>query len=345
MKIPGKIDIDTLYSRQIALMELGKKGQKKLSQAKVAVIGLGGIGSASSLYLALAGIGYLRLIDQDTIELHNLHRQILYDLDDLHHPKVEAAANRIRKVNPHVKVESFPENVRESNIEEIIHDIDCVVDGLDNMRTRYIVNRACAKLRIPYVFGAAIGLEGSLSVFTPPETPCLECILPGIDDRHLPTCETRGVLGATAGIIGTMQAMEAIKLLSGIGPALKSKLMFCDFDVMSFVTIDISKNPNCSVCGEKDKPKATLREEQLIWLCGSNTVNINPSKPLSLKPGEAYGKLKQYFHIMVNTPIAVVFEFDDVEVSLFNNGRALVKNVKDEETALKIYRSVLEKLL
>ena len=130
------------YSRQIILRELGRKGQRKLAKSRVAVVGLGGLGTVSSLYLALTGIGCLRLIDQDTVELHNLHRQVLYTPDDLHYPKVEVSAKRLMKINPLVKIEPVPENLNANNVEKLLSGMDCVVDGLDNMRTRYLVNRA-----------------------------------------------------------------------------------------------------------------------------------------------------------------------------------------------------------
>src|SRR4030066_903880 len=155
------------YSRQVIMKELGLKGQRKLAKSKVAVVGLGGLGTVSSLYLALAGVGHLRLIDQDTVETQNLHRQILYTLDDLHYPKAEAAAKRLMKLNPLLEAEVVSENVNPTNVERLLADVDCVVDGLDNMITRYLVNRACAKMKGPSVFGAAIGLEGNLSVFAP----------------------------------------------------------------------------------------------------------------------------------------------------------------------------------
>ena len=170
------------YSRQTILKELGEKGQQQLAKSKVAVVGAGGLGTVSSLYLALAGVGYIRLIDQDTVETHNLHRQILYNTDDLHYPKTEVAAKKLEKLNPLITAEAIPENVNASNVERLLQGVDCVVDGLDNMVTRYLVNRACVKLKIPYVFGAAIGIEGNLSVFAPPETGCLECLMPNLSD-------------------------------------------------------------------------------------------------------------------------------------------------------------------
>jgi len=341
-KLP--FDSDEFYSRQVVLPELGRRGQDKLRRSKVAVVGLGGLGSASALYLALAGIGYLRLVDQDTVELNNLHRQVLYSLDNIRYPKVEAAAKRIQQINTKVKVEPIPENVREDNVEEVVEGVDCVVDGLDNMRTRYLINRTCAKHRIPYVFGAAIGIEGNLSVFAPPETPCLECILPGLDDSQLPTCQTRGVLGTTTGIIGTMQAMESVKLLAEIGETLKGKLMVCDFRDMYFIKIDIFKRPDCPACqGKIAKP--LTQKERLVWLCGQKTVNINPPKPMGMELEDIHNKLKLHFKMLMKSSLVIVFEYDgDIEVSLFRTGRMLIKNVEDEEEALKVYKDIINKL-
>ncbi len=337
----AKFKPDEFYSRQVVLTELGRKGQEKLRRSRVAIVGLGGLGSISTLYLALAGVGHLRLIDQDTVELKNLHRQVLYRMDNLRYPKVEVAADRIPRVNPDVRIEPVPENVNEKNIDDIICDVNCVVDGLDNMRTRYLVNRACVKNRIPYVFGAAIGMEGNLSVFSSPQTPCLECVLPGLDDRRLPTCDTRGVLGATTGIIGSMQAMESIKLLADIGGSLKGKLMVCDFRDMYFTAIEIFKRQDCPVCGAKPSKKPARESEQFAVLCGSNTFNVNPSMPVKTNLDEFYVKLKSHFRILLKSSLVIVFQYGrGVEVSLFDGGRMLIKNVKDQKSALSVRNAV-----
>jgi len=336
---------EEFYSRQIVLQELGRRGQKKLRNSKVVVVGLGGLGTISALYLALAGVGHLRLIDQDTVELNNLHRQVLYSLNNLRYPKVEAAADRIRQVNPDIKVEPVPENVRESNVDKLISDVDCIVDGLDNMRTRYLLNRASVRHEIPYVFGAAIGIEGNLSVFSPPKTPCLECVLPNLDDRYMLTCDVRGVLGATTGIIGSMQAMETIKLLAGMGDSLKGKLMVCDFRDMYFTAIEIFKRPDCPVCGKGKPVKHVVRGERLAVLCGRNTVNVNPSQRIKMSLNELYERLKNRFKILVKSSFVIVFLYNNgVEVSLFNGGRMLVKNVRDEEAALNVSETVFQAL-
>ena len=330
------------YSRQTILKELGEKGQQKLAKAKVAIVGAGGLGTVSSLYLALAGVGYIRLIDQDTIETQNLHRQILYNTDDLHYPKTEVAAKRLEKLNPLITAEAIPENVNASNVERLLDGVDCVVDGLDNMMTRYLVNRACVKLKVPYVFGAAIGVEGNLSVFAPPETGCLECLMPNLSDADLLTCNTRGVLGATTGIIGALQAMETIKLLTGIGSPLKGKLMVCDFSDMYFTTIDISKNTNCPVC--HGTLSSIVGGERLVWLCGRDTANINPEKPLKLNLDEVYPAVSKRFNVRLKSRLALMFDYKGYEVSLFNGGRMLLKGVTDEKTALTVYREILKKL-
>jgi molybdopterin-synthase adenylyltransferase len=330
------------YSRQTILKELGEKGQRKLDKSKVAVVGVGGLGTVSALYLALAGVGYIRLIDQDTVETHNLHRQILYTPDDLHYPKAEVAAKKLEKQNPLIEVEAVSENVHSGNVERLLDGVDCVVDGLDNMVTRYLVNRACVKLKVPYVFGAAIGIEGNLSVFAPPQTGCLECLLPNLSDADLMTCSSRGVLGATPGIIGAMQAVETIKLLSGMGSTLKGKLLVCDFSDMDFTTIDISKSTRCPVC--HGDVAEVAGGERLVWLCGKDTANINPETPLRLNLDEVYPTVSKQFTVRLKSQLALMFTYKSCEVSLFNGGRMLIKGVADEKTALTVYREIIKKI-
>ncbi|MGA2680787.1 MAG: HesA/MoeB/ThiF family protein [Candidatus Bathyarchaeia archaeon] len=340
----GKEDFATdFYSRQVKMKELGEKGQQRLCKSKVAVVGVGGLGTVSSLYLALAGVGYMRLIDQDTIETQNLHRQILYTPADLHYPKAEVAARRLQEVNPMVKCEAFTENVNASNVERLLQGANCVVDGLDNMVTRYLVNRACVKLKIPYVFGAAIGIEGNLSVFEPPETGCLECLMPNLSDNDLLTCATRGVIGATPGTIGALQAMETIKLLAGIGSSLKGKLLVCDFSDMDFTAIEISKSTRCPVC--HGDLSSVAGGERLVWLCGRDTANINPEKPLRLNLDEVYSAVNKQFNVRLKSRLALMFNYNGYEVSLFNGGRMLIKGVIDEQKALVVYREILKKIV
>ncbi|NIO37868.1 hypothetical protein GTO27_09220 [Candidatus Bathyarchaeota archaeon] len=339
-----RFDPNEYYKRQFVLPELGREGQEKLRRSKVAVIGLGGLGSSATQYLSLAGVGYLRLVDQDTVELDNLHRQVLYTLDDIRFPKVESAARRVKEINPEIRVDPIPENVRKSNVDRILEGVDCVVDGLDNIHTRYLINRVCVEKGIPYVYAAAIGIEGYLSVFNSPETPCLRCVFPDLDDRYLLTCETRGVLGATTGIIGTMEAMEAIKLLAVIGDTLKNILLICDFYDMTIAKVDVFKNPKCSVCGTVRGKKGMEVAERLVWLCGRDTVNINPRKPLTLSVDAVYNRLSECFNVLLKSSLVVVLKHNDAEVSLFKGGRTLIKNVTSEKEALDIYNSIMKLL-
>ncbi len=338
-----RVSLQDYYSRQEVMRELGSEGQDKLRHASVAIIGLGGLGTTAAAYLAMAGVGKIRLVDQDTVETHNLQRQILYSIHDVRKPKVEAAAKRLATLNPQVRLEPIPENVRETNADALVAPCNCVVDGLDNMATRYVINRACVRNSIPYVFAGAIGMEGNLTVFRPPATPCLECVMPDLDDRYLPTCETRGVLGTTPGSIGALEATETIKLLTGIRPLLEGKLLVCDLREMDFGTIDIQTRPSCTVCQVKE-PLARAEKERLTWLCGRNTVNVNPASPLKLDLKSVPRRLGKGAKIHLRTPMAIVFEFEGYEVSLFSHGRMLIKGIDSEQKALGVYGRVLSKL-
>jgi adenylyltransferase/sulfurtransferase len=322
-------------------MELGTRGQQKLKEAKVAIIGLGGLGTVSALYLALAGVGNLTLVDQDTVEMNNLHRQVLYSLSDLRYPKVEAAERRIKQINPEVRVNAVPENVRSENVAAILDGTDCVVDGLDNMQTRYIVNKYCADGQLPFIFGGAIGLEGNAATLKVPETPCLECILPGLNDVGLPTCDTRGVLGATTGIVGAIQALEAIKVVAGIEPGSKGKLMVFDFAQSEMRTIPLRIRADCKVCQIKEK-QVSPYPTKLAWLCGSDTANVNPQIPMTLDLEALAPAIAGKHRLLLSTPMVIVFDFKGHEVSLFRRGRMLIKNVHDEQGALEIARAVID---
>jgi molybdopterin/thiamine biosynthesis adenylyltransferase len=325
------------------MRELGQEGQDKLTRASVAIIGLGGLGAVAAAYLTMAGIGNVRLVDQDTVETHNLQRQILYGIDDVRAPKVEAAARRLKTLNPQVHLEQVAENVREANVDAIVSDCDCIVDGLDNMATRYIINRASVKHSIPYIFAGAIGMEGNISVFRPPATPCLECIMPDLDDASLPTCETRGVLGTTTGSIGALEAAETIKLVAGIQPLLEGKLLICDLHEMDFRAIDIQIRRDCRVCQLK-KPIREAEQERLSWLCGDNTVNVNPSKQLKIDLRSVPRRLGKSAKVHLRTPMALVFQYDQYEVTLFTQGRMLIKGISSEQDAIGVYRKIMDKV-
>jgi molybdopterin/thiamine biosynthesis adenylyltransferase len=275
------------------------------------------------------------------VEINNLHRQVLYSMSDLRYPKVEAADRRLRQINPEVTVNAIPDNVRLENVASALEGADCVVDGLDNMQTRYIINEYCADKQLPFIFGGAIGVEGNVATLKVPETPCLECILPGLNDLNLPTCDTRGVLGATTGIIGAIQAMEAIKLIAQIEPQSKGKLMVFDFAQSEIRTITLRIRPNCEVCQVKRK-RVSSYPTKLAWLCGSNTANVNPETPLSLDLQDLAASISNKHRVLLSTSMVLVFDYIGHEVSLFRKGRMLIKNVQDEADALKIARAVTD---
>jgi adenylyltransferase/sulfurtransferase len=273
--------------------------------------------------------------------MNNLHRQVLYSLSDLRYPKVEAAERRINLINPEVTVNPVPENVGSENVASVLEGADCVVDGLDNMQTRYNINKYCADRQLPFIFGGAIGMEGNVATLKVPDTPCLECILPGLDDASLPTCDTRGVLGATTGIIGAIQAMEAIKVVCGMEPQSRGKLMVFDFAQSEMRTINLRIRPDCPICQVKEQ-RATPYPTKLAWLCGSNTANVNPESPLSLDLQRLATSISKKHRLLLATPMVLVFDYMGHEVSLFRKGRMLIKNVQDENGALQIARAVID---
>jgi adenylyltransferase/sulfurtransferase len=203
------------------------------------------------------------------------------------------------------------------------------------MQTRYIINRYCVERKIPFVFGGAIGMEGNVAVFKSPETPCLQCVLPGLNDADLPTCDTRGVLGATTGIVGAIQALEAIKALTGIEPKSKGKLLIFDFAQSEYRTVNLSIRADCEICGVRSTRVPTFAR-RLAWLCGADTANVNPEKPLSLDLEKLTKTISRNHKVLLTTPMVIVFDFNGHEVSLFRKGRMLIKNVRDEKEALPI---------
>jgi adenylyltransferase/sulfurtransferase len=254
------------YSRQIILPQVGGKGQEKLLAAKVLIIGAGGLGSPIALYLAGAGVGRLGLVDSDQVELNNLHRQILYTSADIGKPKAEIGLQRLRALNPDTEVIPYRLRLTSENIMEIIKDYDIIVDGSDNFPTRYLVNDACVLAKKILVHGAFFRYEGQAMVIKPGEGPCYRCLFsepppPG----SVPSCQEAGVLGALAGVIGLIQATEALKLILGIGEPLVGKLIIFNALEMSFRTVRVPRDPNCPICGEHPTVTKLIDYE---WFCG-----------------------------------------------------------------------------
>jgi adenylyltransferase/sulfurtransferase len=231
------------YSRQIRLPEFGDEGQERLQNGSVLVVGAGGLGSPVSMYLAAAGVGRIGLVDFDRVDETNLHRQLLYATDDVGRPKLEAARERLAEINPHVTVDLHETLLSSENALEILRDYDVIVDGTDNFPTRYLVNDACTLLHKPNVYGSVFRFEGQVSVFDAERGPCYRCLYPDPPPPHLvPNCAEAGVLGVLPGVIGTLQATEAIKLLAGIGEPLIGRLLIYDALASSFRRLTIPKN-------------------------------------------------------------------------------------------------------
>ncbi len=238
------------YSRHLIMPEVGPEGQRKLKQASVLLVGAGGLGAPLALYLAAAGVGHLGLVDFDVVDESNLQRQIIHGTSTLGQPKIESARTRIADLNPLVEVTTYEANLTSDNAFEILEPYDIIIDGTDNFPTRYLVNDACVLLDKPNVYGSIFRFEGQASVFAVKEGPCYRCLYPEPPPPGLvPSCAEGGVLGVLPGIIGTIQATEAIKLIIGQGTPLIGRLMLFDALEMRFRELKLRKNPDCPVCG------------------------------------------------------------------------------------------------
>ncbi len=254
------------YSRHLIMPEVGTEGQRKLKAARVLMIGGGGLGSPIGLYLAAAGIGTLGLVEFDTVDESNLHRQVLYGRSDVGRPKLDAALGRLHEVNPHIDL--VPHNTRldSSNALDLFRDYDVVVDGTDNFPTRYLVNDACVLLGKPNVYGSIFRFEGQVSIFWAEKGPCYRCLFPEPPPPGLvPSCAEGGVLGVLPGIIGSLQANEVIKLVIGAGEPMIGRLLLFDALRMRFRELKLKKDPGCPVCGENPTQRELIDYEQF---CG-----------------------------------------------------------------------------
>lgn len=258
----------TRYSRHFILPEIGEEGQKKLLNSKVLLIGAGGLGSPLGLYLAAAGVGTLGLVDFDVVDLSNLQRQILHTNDEIGKPKIDSAEKRIKAMNPDTKVIKHKVRLTSDNALDILKDYDIVIDGTDNFPTRYLTNDACVMLKKPNIYGSIYRFDGLATVFNPPDGPCYRCLYPEPPPPGMvPSCAEGGVLGVLPGVIGTIQATEAIKILTGIGRTLTGRLMVYDALQMTFRELKIRKDPSCPVCGKN--PTVTKLIDYEVF-CGFN---------------------------------------------------------------------------
>jgi adenylyltransferase/sulfurtransferase len=245
------------YGRHIILPEVGLEGQERLSKSSVLIIGAGGLGSPAAMYLAAAGVGTLGLVDFDSVDITNLQRQILHTTNSVGSSKLSSAQERIHALNPNINVRTHSTKLTFENAMEILEEYDVIVDGTDNFPTRYLVNDACVFLDKPNIYGSIFRFEGQASVFHAARGPCYRCLYPEPPPPGMvPSCAEGGVFGVLPGIIGTIQATEAIKVLLGLGESLVGRLLLVDALTMEFRTMKLKKDPGCPVCG----PNATIRE-------------------------------------------------------------------------------------
>lgn len=251
------------YSRHIIMPEVGGRGQRKLLQAKVFIVGAGGLGCPIGFYLSAAGVGTIGIIDNDTVELSNLQRQIAHSVKTLGHPKVESAKNTFEALNPDVRINAIKGKLTKDNILDILKDYDIVVDGSDNFPTRYLVNDACVMLKKPLISGAILRFEGQVTTIIPHEGHCYRCLFEEPPPAGLvPSCQEAGVLGVLPGIIGSLQAAEILKLILGKGDILKNELLIFNALKVTFRKVRVPKNPNCPICGENPTIKELLDYER-----------------------------------------------------------------------------------
>jgi adenylyltransferase/sulfurtransferase len=259
------------YSRHIILKEVGGKGQKKLLEAKVLLIGAGGLGSPCSLYLTAAGVGTLGILDFDTVDISNLQRQILHSTQKLDLPKVQSAQETLKALNPDVQLVAYQERLTSANALNIFRDYDIIVDGCDNFATRYLINDACVLLGKPNVHGSVLLFEGHVTVFYAARGPCYRCQYPQPPPPGMmPNCQEAGVLGVLPGIIGTLQAVETQKLILGIGKPLIGRLLQFDALGMKFREYKLRKDPQCPICGENPTITKLIDYEEFCGLQGGN---------------------------------------------------------------------------
>src|SRR5262245_8197934 len=257
------------YSRHLIMPEVGMEGQKRLKAASVLLIGAGGLGSPLGLYLAAAGIGRIGLVDFDVVDFSNLQRQILHGTPDVGRPKLQSAKERLRAINPEVQLDLYETRITSANAMDLCRPYDIIIDGTDNFPTRYLVNDVCVLLKKPNVYGSIFRFDGQASVFHPPHGPCYRCLYPEPPPPgEVPSCAEGGVLGILPGIIGVIQATEAVKLILGQGEPLIGRLLLYDALRMSFQEFKIRRNPKCPICGDHPTITKLIDYEQFCGIRG-----------------------------------------------------------------------------
>lgn len=329
------------YSRQILFPPIGKEGQQHLLTSRVAVVGIGALGTVIASHLVRSGVGYVRLIDRDLVELSNLQRQVLFDEEDarLHLPKAIAAEKKLKAINSTVNIKAVITDLTVDNAEELLSDVDVILDGTDNFMTRYLINDVAIKYGIPWIYGGAVSSRGMFAVIKPGVTPCFRCLFPDAPSGRGETCDTIGVLSSITNIVGSFQTMEAIKLL--VGARTSPNLEQIDIWSNSFLQMDLSdgKDPDCPACvhHQFDFLDRTSKQTSYTTLCGRDTVQINFKNKHSLDFEELAIRLKKIGKVAWNEFLLRFSPNDQTTIVIFKDSRVLVHGTNDIVKAKSLF--------
>ena len=334
------------YSRQIMLEEIGYQGQLKLKQSKICVVGVGGLGNPITARLAAMGIGKIRIVDRDVIELSNLHRQTMFNEDDVGQVKVETAAKKLRKLNPDIVIEELPVSINDYTAFDAVDGCDVVIDALDSVNARYSLNKACIEKKIPFVTGAAVGVTGQSFTILPNESACYHCLFPALDEDSMPTCSIEGVHPSILSIIGGIEVSEAVKIITGKEPSLRDKVLHVDLENLIFNFTKVSKVEECSVCGSGRKQEKVKEELITEELCGRNkgkrTFSITPTYSVVLNVDQIKSIAKQKQFTVENLgELGLSLRTDELSISFMKSGSAVIVGAKDENESIALYKEIL----
>lgn len=329
------------YSRQILFPGIGKAGQEKLLRARVLIVGCGALGASHAEMLSRAGVGYLKIVDRDFVEFTNLQRQTLFKETDAAErlPKAIAAQMRIAEVNSEIEVEAIVADVNRSNIEALISDVDLVLDGTDNFQIRYLLNDACVKHNKTWIYGAAVSSYGTTMTIIPGKTPCLRCIFEDMPDAgSSPTCDTAGVIMPIIATVSAVQVAEAIKIIVGDVPSLHGSLVQFDLWQNDWRKIRLSKpNPDCPTCGSHNFEFLDAESGEFsAVLCGRDAVQIAPPVPTTIDL-KIFGEKVAHLSDVKQNDYLVRFTSGENEITVFRDGRAIVKGTDDVSVARSLY--------
>ncbi len=336
------------YSRQVMLEEIGYQGQLRLKSARVCVVGVGGLGNPITTRLAAMGVGTLRIVDRDVIELSNLHRQTMFDEDDVGQVKVEVAAKKLKKLNPDCTIEPLSISVNDYTAPEVVQDCDVVIDALDSVNARYALNKACVKSSIPFVTGAAVGTSGQVFTILPGHSACYHCMFPSLDEDSMPTCSIEGVHPPILSIVGGVEVAEAVKVILGKKPSLSDRILHVDIENLDFATTRTFRAEECSVCGSGKSEEAPKEELILEELCGRNrgkrTFSITPTSTFELDVDSVTNTARNKgFRVENQGDLGLSMRTDEMSVSFMKKGSAIVVGPKDEQEAISLYKELLGK--